>query len=63
MFADQTKLKDSCDDELMAADENYIEALNHGLPPAGGCGIGIDRLCMLLFGVTSIKEIILFPMF
>jgi len=47
----------------MKADESYIEALNHGLPPAGGCGIGIDRLCMLLLGVTSIKEIILFPMF
>lgn len=42
MFADQTKLKDSGDEELMAADENYIEALNHGLPPAGGCGIGVD---------------------
>ena len=64
-FARQKQLQEtnSKDDEIMSTDESYLEAMSYGMPPTGGCGIGIDRLCMLLFGETSIREVILFPMF
>ena len=60
-FVEQMKLADKGDDEAMIIDQDFIRALEYGMPPTSGLGIGMDRLTMLMTGQTAIQEVLFFP--
>ena len=60
-FLEQMRLADKGDDEAMIIDQDFLRALQYGMPPTSGIGIGIDRLVMLMTGQTAIQEVLFFP--
>jgi lysyl-tRNA synthetase class 2 len=60
-FAEQLRLAERGDDEAMSMDEDFLRALEFGMPPSSGLGIGIDRLTMLMTDQTTIQEVLFFP--
>ena len=61
-FEEQLKERERGDDEAHQMDDDYIRALSYSMPPAGGVGVGVDRLCMLITNSQSIRDVILFPL-
>jgi lysyl-tRNA synthetase, class II len=61
-FEAQLKERERGDEEAHKMDEDYIRALSYGMPPAGGVGVGLDRVCMLLTDSHTIRDVILFPL-
>ena len=61
LFLEQAKDASAGDDEAMVMDDSFVTALEHGLPPTGGFGLGVDRLTMFLSNKNNIKEVLLFP--
>ena len=60
-FEEQQRQTAAGDEETQPYDEDFVQALEHGMPPTGGIGVGIDRLVMILSGRSSIREVVLFP--
>jgi lysyl-tRNA synthetase class 2 len=60
-FKEQAKLKERGDDEAMFIDMDFVRALEYGMPPTSGMGVGVDRLVMMMTSAQSIQDVLLFP--